>query len=345
MPPGGPTPEWELAVQLFRKGNTLQFDGRLDEAIEAYQQSLAAFPTAESYTFLGWTYAWKGRLEDAIVEAQKAIELDPKYGNPYNDIGLYLIELNRHDEAVGWLEKAVKAERYDERQFPYLNLGRIWVRNGRFEDAFDAFEKGLRIWRKPSLPDLPAIKVRIAAASDTSPPPELAPELKKAMDAYFDAWSTYNPRALVDASTPHPPDIAEALLQHLARAKLKGVKMTLVGIEVRRFTRDVALVDAEVQTEGSPARTQYVLQRDRGGWRVSGPAVVEEAPTPDSPAVDVPGQAGNQREFGRPIATTVLPEAMATNCLRSARYASGVADVTDFSDTFASCFPDVASIA
>jgi tetratricopeptide (TPR) repeat protein len=299
-PQGGPTPEWEQAVRSFRKGNTLQFQGHLDEAIEQYQQSIAAFPTAEAYTFLGWTYAWKGRLEDGIVEAKKAIQLDPNYGNPYNDIGLYLIELDRPDEAVDWLQKAMKAERYQERQFPYVNLGRIWTRKGRFEDAFEAFEKGVRIWRNPSLPDFPTVKARIAATSDASPPPGLVPQLKQAMDAYFEAWNSYSPRALIDASTAHPPGITEDLLLLLASAKLRGAKTVLAGLELRRFTEDVALVEADVKTDGSSTRTQYILQRDHGAWKVMGPAVVDEVPSSDSPAIEVPGQADAGGNSTRP---------------------------------------------
>src|SRR5262245_17272829 len=40
VPRTGATPEWKQAVDLFRKGNTLQFKDRLDEAIQAYQQSI-----------------------------------------------------------------------------------------------------------------------------------------------------------------------------------------------------------------------------------------------------------------------------------------------------------------
>ncbi|NIO09761.1 MAG: tetratricopeptide repeat protein, partial [Deltaproteobacteria bacterium] len=46
-----------------------------------------AFPTAEAYTFLGWTYSFMGQLNEAIEECQRAITLDPDFGNPYNDIG------------------------------------------------------------------------------------------------------------------------------------------------------------------------------------------------------------------------------------------------------------------
>ena len=59
--------------------------------------------------FLGWTYSYQGRLDDAIPECQKAIEVDPEFGNPYNDIGAYLIEQQKHDEAIPWLERALQA--------------------------------------------------------------------------------------------------------------------------------------------------------------------------------------------------------------------------------------------
>jgi tetratricopeptide (TPR) repeat protein len=63
-------------------------------------------PTAEAHTFLGWTYHFQGRLDDAIAECKRAIEIDPEFGNPYNDIGAYLIELKRFDGAIPWLERA-----------------------------------------------------------------------------------------------------------------------------------------------------------------------------------------------------------------------------------------------
>jgi tetratricopeptide (TPR) repeat protein len=44
-------------------------------------------PTAQAHTSLGWTYHFQGKLLDAIAECQRAIELDPHFGNPYNDIG------------------------------------------------------------------------------------------------------------------------------------------------------------------------------------------------------------------------------------------------------------------
>src|SRR5262245_10702556 len=94
----------DLAITLFREAYRRQMDGDLAGAIECYQKSIASYPTAEAYTFLGWTYSFQGRYEDAIAACKEAIAVDPDFGNPYNDVGSYLIKLNRHEEAIPWLE-------------------------------------------------------------------------------------------------------------------------------------------------------------------------------------------------------------------------------------------------
>src|ERR1700694_6062312 len=75
-----------------------------------------------SSSFPGLALPFQGRLDDAIAECKCAIELDPEFGNPYNDIGAYLIEQNRFDEAIPWLERAVEASRYEPRHFPPYNF-------------------------------------------------------------------------------------------------------------------------------------------------------------------------------------------------------------------------------
>ena len=102
----------DLAMELFEKAYALQRQGELELAADLYRRSIEIHPTAEAYTFLGWTYRHQGRIEDAIAQCKKAIEVDPGFGNPYNDIGAYLIELNRADEAIPWLEQAIDSRRY-----------------------------------------------------------------------------------------------------------------------------------------------------------------------------------------------------------------------------------------
>ena len=117
--------------------------GQLDEAVEMYRQSIDLEPTAEAHTFLGWTYSFLGRFEDAITECKKAITIDPDFGNPYNDIGAYLIEKGKEDEAIPYLEKATVAKRYDSHYFPHFNLSRIYKKKGMLQKARQELEAAL----------------------------------------------------------------------------------------------------------------------------------------------------------------------------------------------------------
>ena len=120
-------------------------DGDYDRAIELYRGSIALHPTAEAHTFLGWTFHFQGKIQEAIAECKRAIALDPDFGNPYNDIGAYLIDLGLFDEAIPWIERAIVAKRYEPRHFPYFNLGRAYLAKGSINRARELFQKALEI--------------------------------------------------------------------------------------------------------------------------------------------------------------------------------------------------------
>lgn len=133
------------AQQRFREAYDAQMAGDLERAVELYRGSLALHPTAEAHTFLGWTFHFQGKIQEAIAECKLAIAVDPEFGNPYNDIGAYLIELERYDEAIPWLEQALTAKRYDPRHFPYFNLGRAYLAKGSINRAREMFRQSLEI--------------------------------------------------------------------------------------------------------------------------------------------------------------------------------------------------------
>jgi len=134
----------ERAQEFFQQAYRHQMKGELDEAIALYKRSLALFPTAEAHTFLGWTYSFLGLYDEAIEECRRAIGVDPDFGNPYNDIGAYLIEKGQIDEAIGWLEKAARAPRYEARCFPYFNLGRVYEHKRQYRKALECYQQALR---------------------------------------------------------------------------------------------------------------------------------------------------------------------------------------------------------
>jgi len=109
-----------------------------------YQASLRLFPTPEAYTFLGWTYSFLGELDAAIEECRHAIALDPEFGNPYNDIGAYLIAKGAYAEAVPYLKKALSSKRYRANHFAYYNLGRVYEHQGNYLNAYRFYKHALQ---------------------------------------------------------------------------------------------------------------------------------------------------------------------------------------------------------
>jgi Tfp pilus assembly protein PilF len=136
-------PRRAAALRLWEEGTRLLRDGRLESAIAAFTRSIELHPTAEAYTFRGWAYSFQDRIDDAIAECHKAIETDPTFGNPYNDIGAYLTGQGKLDEAIPWLERATRAERYEARAFPWTNLGRIYAARGDVRRAVECFRRAL----------------------------------------------------------------------------------------------------------------------------------------------------------------------------------------------------------
>jgi len=131
------------ANRLFHEAYRKQMGGELEEAATLYRKSIDSYPTAEAYTFLGWTYSFMGRIDDAIAECHKAIATDPTFGNPYNDIGAYLLQKGDVDEAIPWFERALEAPRYESYCFPHMNLGRAFEAKKKWAAAMREFEKAL----------------------------------------------------------------------------------------------------------------------------------------------------------------------------------------------------------
>lgn len=131
----------EQANEYLKQAYQLHMVGQIQQAIELYTLSIGCYPTAEAFTFRGWAYSHDGRYDKAIEECMQAIELDPGYGNPYNDIGTYLIEIGEYDEAERWLLKALEVERYETPHFAHYNLGRVFERQGKWFEAIAEFKK------------------------------------------------------------------------------------------------------------------------------------------------------------------------------------------------------------
>lgn len=139
----------ELAVRRAKKLLTAGLDsvkrGDVATALTQFKASAQNNASADAYTYWGWMEHKQGNTTRAIELCQRAIELDPKFGNPYNDIGSYKIEQGDLDGAIVWLEQALLAERYEPRQYPHINLGRVYLAKGFPMRALKHFRKALEL--------------------------------------------------------------------------------------------------------------------------------------------------------------------------------------------------------
>jgi len=85
--------------------------GRNDEAINAYQQAIAAKPSANYYNNLGNVQARAGKIDDAQASYTKSAELDPaNAAQAYRNAGITMYNAGKMKEAVEPLKKATELD-------------------------------------------------------------------------------------------------------------------------------------------------------------------------------------------------------------------------------------------
>ena len=133
------------AFDLISEGLKEASHGMHERAMTRFKASLRLEKTAEGYTYWAWMEAVKNNFHISIHLCREAIRLDPAFGNPYNDIGSYLVGLGNLDEALIWFEKAKKAERYGPKHYPYMNCGRIYRERGQYWQALREYVQAKKL--------------------------------------------------------------------------------------------------------------------------------------------------------------------------------------------------------
>ncbi len=128
----------------FNLAFVLRLEGRLEEALAAYQSSIRLSPnTAESHNNCGTVLKDLDRLEEALRAYEQAIELDPRSAMAHNNRGSVLRELGRLEEALAAYERATEIDpNFAE---AHNNKGIILQHLGRPADALAAHERATEL--------------------------------------------------------------------------------------------------------------------------------------------------------------------------------------------------------
>lgn len=133
------------SLELMSEGLKHASKNMYDLAANRFKASLRLQKSAEAYTYWAWMESMKQNFSVAIHLCREAIQLDPDYGNPYNDIGSYHVAIGKWDEALEWFERAKKAKNYTCRHYPYLNAARLYKEKGDYWRAISEYKSAQKI--------------------------------------------------------------------------------------------------------------------------------------------------------------------------------------------------------
>lgn len=114
-------------------------------ALELFEKARGHKESAEVVTLMAWVTSQMGNIEEAKSLCLRAIEIDPEYGAPYNDLGTLLLNEGHINESIKWYNLAKKAPKYTNREYPYINAGRAYMQLNNFDAAMEEFEVALKL--------------------------------------------------------------------------------------------------------------------------------------------------------------------------------------------------------
>jgi len=131
--------------ELVQDGHEAVFNKDYDKALEKFSKALNYKESAENLTLLGWVHSLLENNEKAKTYCLKAIQKDPDYGPPYNDLGSLLLAEGQIEESIKWFDLAKKATNYQNREYPYINAGRAYMTKKNLTKALEEFSKALTL--------------------------------------------------------------------------------------------------------------------------------------------------------------------------------------------------------
>jgi tetratricopeptide (TPR) repeat protein len=125
-------------------GNALMEKGRVEEAMVHYQMALQMNPDhPEAQASLGDALRQMGRLDEAIGHLEKALEIKPDLATAHNNLGNLLAQRGDLDHAIAHFQQALEA-RPDYADASY-NLGNAHFQKGEWDQAAASYQLALRL--------------------------------------------------------------------------------------------------------------------------------------------------------------------------------------------------------
>jgi len=133
-----------MAEALNKMGSSYLNDGQLNEASIEFQKALSLDPkNKETLNYLGYISTRFKKYDEAISYYKRAISLDPEYADAINNLGVTYTELENWDEAIRQFERALKNPLYRTPARTYSNIGYAYYKKGDFDKAKTSLQDAL----------------------------------------------------------------------------------------------------------------------------------------------------------------------------------------------------------
>jgi tetratricopeptide (TPR) repeat protein len=125
-------------------GTTYEAQGRLDEAMHAFQTSIKLKPDYhKSHNNLGNVYKAQNRIDEAIKEYLITIKLRPDYADAHYNLGISYKAQDRLDEAASSYQTAIKLR--PGHPFAHNNLGNVYKAQNKIDDAIKEYQLAIKL--------------------------------------------------------------------------------------------------------------------------------------------------------------------------------------------------------
>jgi tetratricopeptide (TPR) repeat protein len=134
-------------LQVFahhHRGVALLLQGKYDDAIVEFNTALRLDPTfAKSFNSRGNAWRAKGEVDFAIADFNEAIRLDPNFAFPYNGRASAYVDKGDYDKAMADYGEVIRLA--PTLAAPYNNRAIAWRSKGDFDRALDDANAALRL--------------------------------------------------------------------------------------------------------------------------------------------------------------------------------------------------------
>ena len=139
------TPDAQSLAQA-EAHNTLAYsylnNGKLNNAFVELQKAIQFDPeNKETLNYLGYISMRFKKYDEAVSYYQKSIAIDPQYSDARNNLGVAYMEMDQWDEAIEQFEAALENPTYRTPEKAYTNMGYAYFKTGDFLNAETVLKK------------------------------------------------------------------------------------------------------------------------------------------------------------------------------------------------------------